>query len=87
MFKKYFQVLLVERIIRALIGVTGLKEPMFDHRKNVDSIQTCVLKTSRAKLETLHGCCYSVLLSLPHFDAPRMCFGCNAQWPNMMKKV
>lgn len=43
-----------------------------DHRSSIKLIQKAKNKTQREKLESKHGCRYSVLLELPYFDPVRM---------------
>lgn len=43
-----------------------------DHRSSIDVINKSRNKTERDRLESQHGCRYSVLLDLPYFDPIRM---------------
>lgn len=43
-----------------------------NHRTSIDLILQATTKTARNKLESEHGCRYSVLLDLPYFDPIRM---------------
>ena len=43
-----------------------------DHRRSINLIKQAKNKTQRNKLESEHGCRYSVLLELPYFDPTRM---------------
>ena len=42
------------------------------HRENVAKLSLCSTKTELRKKESELGCCYSVLLELPYFNAPTM---------------
>ena len=43
-----------------------------EHRKDVEKLSKCKLKTELAKKESELGCRYSSLLDLPYFDPPTM---------------
>ena len=43
-----------------------------EHRKSVDIILKAKKKAEKGKLESLHGCHFSVLLHLPYFDPVSM---------------
>ena len=51
----------------------GVRDPI-KHREEAIKHKNCNTRAEQKFIERNYGVCYSVLVDLPYFDAPRMCF-------------
>ena len=68
----HFQKVLEEATSLISIEIYGTPGTAITHRANIRSILQSKSVSEKSKLESEHGCRYSILLELPYFDPVRM---------------